>query len=99
MSNVKQTKAFVIYCSTGCTCCSSENHYRGPFSSREIAERRADDYHKARILASQYARNGRYEIEEHEAEILPDGRIIVDNTVFGGWADDGYDEIEKKWDY
>lgn len=93
------TKAYVVYCSTGCTCCSSDNHYRGPFSSREVAERKCQEYHESKTLASQYARNGRYSIEEHDAEILPDGRVIVDDTVFEGWADEGYDYIESKWDY
>lgn len=95
----EQTKAYVIYCSTGCSCCSSDNHYRGPFSSIEVAEERRKQYYKSKVLASQYARNGRYEIEEYDAEILPDGRIIVDDTVFEAWADDGWDVIESKWDY
>lgn len=95
-----ELKGYVIHCTTGCTCCSSENHFRGPFSTREIAEAKADVYHKEKVLASQYARNGRYRIEEFEAEVLPDGRVIVDNTVFEGWADEGYgDRIESNWDY
>ena len=34
-------------------------------------------------LASQYAKYGRYYLGEEEAEVLPDGRIIVGDKVFG----------------
>jgi len=91
-------KAYVVYCSTGCSCCSDENHYRGPFSTREIAEARCELYTKTRLLASQYARNGNYKIEEYDAELLPGGRVIVDDTVFAGWAEDtGEDYIDRNW--
>lgn len=93
-----KTKGFIIYCSTGCSCCSNENHYRGPFRTRTTAESRAAVYHSSRLLASQYAKNGRYEILEVEIEILADGRVVVDNThVFPGFAEDGYDD--KMWYY
>lgn len=84
--------AFIIRCRTGCTCCSHENHETGPYSSREIAEERVARFTKERRLASQYARNGVYEIEEYEAEVLPDGRIIVGSYVFNGWADNESDD-------
>lgn len=96
-------KSYIIRCSTGCSCCSYENHYRGPYSSRKVAEERCKVFTSIRLLASQYARNGNYTIEEHEAEVLPDGRIIIDGTVFAGWADPGSacgvdEQIERKWD-
>jgi len=84
-------KAYTIYCSTGCTCCSYENHYRGPFSSREKAEEAKAHYKEIRLLASQFARQGNYHIEECEAEQLPDGRIILGNLVFPGFADQPFE--------
>jgi hypothetical protein len=68
---------------TGCTCCSSENHYRGFYRTKEDAERRIRYYYspdsKFWPLASQYARRGRYSIEEVEIEDLKDGRYILDD--------------------
>lgn len=94
-------KAFTIYCSTGCTCCSNENHYRGPFSSREIAEEKVKHFREVRLLASQYSKNGNYHIYEEEAEQLPDGRVIVDDRVFPGFADqplENADEDKFRWE-
>lgn len=72
---------YVIYCGTGCTCCNSENHYRGPYETREAAQAEIDSYlapdSKFWPLASQYAKRGRYSIEEIAVEALPDGRLIV----------------------
>ena len=99
-NTTEEVKGYVVYCTTGCSCCSSENHYRGPFSTREAAEAASDGYSKDKVLASQYARNGQYDIEVHDAEILPDGRVIIDDTVFAGWTEDtGIDYIEAKWEY
>lgn len=76
---------FFIYCGTGCTCCNDQNHYRGPYASREEAERRIkhflDPESKFWPLASQYARRGRYSVEEKEVEMLGDGRWIADGRV------------------
>lgn len=83
-----QTKAFMIHCTTGCSCCREDNHYCGPFSDRDIAKYWAKEFHDKKKLASQYAPNGCYDISEHDAEILPDGRLIIGNTVFPGWADE-----------
>lgn len=33
------------------------------------------------------AANGRYSISEHEAEQLPDGRVIIGDRVFSGFID------------
>ncbi len=87
---------FLIECRTGCTCCSDENHYRGPFSTREIAERAVKTYEDIRLLASQYAERGRYSIEEVSLELLPDGRMIIggDRVWKEGFQDEclGLDE-------
>ena len=90
---MEKVKAFKIYCSTGCTCCSGENHYRGPFSTREIAEEKVKSYRQRRLLASQYSSNGNYYIYEHDAELLSDGRIIIGDRVALGWAD----ENDEPW--
>ena len=86
---LKNIEYFTIYCSTGCTCCSSENHFRGPFSTKEIAENRILTYRKLVILASQYSATGRYSVKgPFQCEQLPDGRIIGDDHVYKKWADD-----------
>ena len=75
--------AYIIYCATGCTCCSSENHYRGFYRTAEDAKRRIEYYYsedsKFWPLASQYARRGRYSVEIAEIEDLGDGRYILDD--------------------
>lgn len=83
----KKYPIFLIHARTGCTCCSNENHYRGPFRTRDDAERRRLYYLDSskgvnNPLASQYAPRGVYEIVEVEAEELPDGRVILENRIF-----------------
>ena len=92
-----KVKIWLVECSTGCTCCSDENHTRGPFSTREIALQRTLKYRELRILASQYAARGVYYIQESEAEQLPDGRLISGGTVYNGFADqyDAGDDLER----
>lgn len=82
-------KAYIVQCSTGCSCCSYENHACGPYSSREEAEKACDDFRRNKRLSSQYAPQGRYDIEEYEAEQLPDGRLIIGNIVFRGFTEWG----------
>lgn len=78
-------KVFFMYCRTGCSCCSNENHYRGFYKTKEDAERRIGSFHAENStywpLASQYARRGRYSVEEDDAEILGDGRIILRGRI------------------
>jgi len=51
-----------------------------------------------RKLSSQFSVAGRYLIEEEEAEQLLDGRLIINDRVFPGWADDdGWKEAFKEW--
>lgn len=82
------TTVYFIYASTGCSCCNHEDHYRGPWKSREAAQTIVPRYQASRLLASQYARNGRYTIEERQAELLPDGRLIVDDRVIPSVLED-----------
>jgi hypothetical protein len=74
-------RVVLIECRTGCTCCSYENHYRGPYCSTEDAKRRIESFlskdSKFFPLASQYARQGNYSVREFDYEQLPDGRIIL----------------------
>jgi hypothetical protein len=85
---MKNVEYFLIYCSTGCSCCNNENHYRGPFSTKEIAEARLPQYRDLQILASQYSARGNYSVSgPFKGEQLPDNRIIGDETVYRGFAD------------
>lgn len=87
MSETKSI-AFFIQCETGCSCCSQENHITGPYRSLKYAQRLILEYISAKRLASQYSKTGRYTILWEEAEILPDGRIIIEDRIFGGFSDD-----------
>ena len=91
------TKAYIVDCRTGCTCCARENHKRGPYSSREVAERKVEAFRSIPLLASQYAPRGVYDVGEYDAEALADGRLIVGERVFRGWADETDDEISGTW--
>lgn len=92
----KKAIAFFISCQTGCTCCNNENHLTGPYRSLCFAREVVDGYKQSKRLASQYSKNGIYEIGWSEVEILPDGRIVADDHIFGGFDDDpnfdGYNE-------
>lgn len=85
-------KSYIIHCSTGCSCCNEENHYRGPYKAQKDAEDAKAGFQLNKLLASQYAPEGRYSIEEHEAEELPDGRIIIGRRIFPNWLgeENGY---------
>ena len=86
--DIEKCKVFLIYAGTGCSCCNYENHYRGPYRTREEAEKRVEEFREMLLLASQFARQGHYSIEEYDAEILPDKRIIVDSHVLDGFYDE-----------
>ena len=70
---------------TGCTCCADQNFDQGFYFDEETPQKIIDCWRKGdgNPLASQYARYGRYYLCSAEAEILPDGRIIVESSVFG----------------
>lgn len=83
MTIIKQS-AWIIRCNTGCTCCAYENHVRGPYRSEEDANNRVKFFRTGAWypLGSQYARRGRYTIDNVTLETLPDGRVIIGDTVF-----------------
>ncbi len=91
-------KVYSIHCQTGCSCCNNENHSLGLFESSEDAQRRVtfflDPNANNNPIGSQYARKGRYDIMELEAEPIAGDRLIIGSRVvdFGGFAvvhDDG----------
>jgi len=73
-----------ISCSTGCTCCSSDNFDQGFYKTEKEAKDIADAYARGEgnPLASQYAKFGWYHVNKSEAEMLPDSRMIIDDSVF-----------------
>lgn len=78
-------KVFFMHCRTGCSCCSNENHYRGFYKTREDAERRIGSFLAENStywpLASQYALRGRYSVKDADAEVLGDGRVLLNGRV------------------
>jgi hypothetical protein len=86
-----------VEASTGCSCCSDENFVAGPFIRRSDAEACVAAYKRGRRLASQYAANGVYRIRDAEkGELLPDGRIIVGDSVYQP-AEKGPEERQQGW--
>lgn len=77
-------KLFFIACHTGCSCCSDDNHTRGPYFSEEDAQRRIDRFISGKDypLASQYAKHGRYRLISKDAEEISGDRWIIDDMVF-----------------
>jgi hypothetical protein len=75
---------YFIEARTGCTCCSYENFMEGPYTDKDDAQAIIDKWSAGdeNPLASQFAKYGWYHLETYEAELLPDGRIIVDDRVF-----------------
>jgi len=98
-SALPSTQIFTIHCRTGCTCCSGDNHWRGPYRTDGDATRRIAHFrnpeNKFCPVASQYSRRGNYSIHEDKMETLPDGRAIIRSEVleetpeFIEVADDG----------
>jgi hypothetical protein len=86
----EKKKVWYIECRTGCSCCADENFCQGFYDNPEKPQALIDKWltGDGNPLASQYARYGRYTLHEIEAEILPDGRWIVENRVFDA------DEVE-----
>jgi hypothetical protein len=78
-----QIDLWYISCSTGCTCCSDQNFDQGFYKTEEAAQAQRIEWSNGNgnPLASQYARYGRYGVYKVVAELLPDGRMIVDNQV------------------
>lgn len=77
-------KAYMIECSTGCTCCCNENHYRGFYRTEEEANRRIAYFLSPKSkfwpLASQYAARGKYTAHEADIEEISNDRYILDDN-------------------
>ena len=80
----EKKKVWYISCSTGCSCCANENFDQGFYDNPEEPQAIIERWSKGdgNPLCSQFAKYGHYYLRETEAEILPDGRWIVDDTVF-----------------
>lgn len=66
-----------------------EDHLRGPYSSREIAEKKVEEFKDEKTFTGEHIRSGLYEIIKRSGEKLPDGRIICGERVFPGFGDSG----------
>lgn len=82
---LEKKKVWWIEATTGYSCCAYQNFNQGFYFTKEEPQAIIDKWSKGidNPLASQYAKYGRYYLGEEEAEILPDGRIIVGDKVFG----------------
>jgi hypothetical protein len=81
----KMPKLVFIEARTGCSCCSDENHYRGPYRTKKDAEQRVK-YYKAENsefwpIGSQFARRGSYFIDVWDAEEISENRWIIGDKV------------------
>ena len=87
----EKKKVWYISCSTGCSCCADRNFDQGFYDNPEEPQAIIERWSKGdgNPLASQYAKYGHYHLRETEAEVLPDGRWIVNNVVFDA------DEVEN----
>lgn len=83
-------KLFFIQAQTGCSCCANDNFIQGPYKELSRAQERAKQMSRDKVLASQYAENGVYDIFSKECEILTDGRIICDYLILPAIVDDGF---------
>ena len=80
----EKKKLWYICCSTGCTCCSNENFNQGFYDNEQVPNDIITKWYKGdgNPLASQFAKYGRYSLVEIETELLPDGRMIISDSVF-----------------
>lgn len=92
LSDTTNDYAYLVACSTGCSCCRDENHRTGPFEHRGEAEAAAADYLRYGRLGSRWAPKGRYGVIEVACEKLPDGRLIIDGRVVDGYSSDEFDK-------
>ena len=81
----KRKRVWWIEATTGCSCCSYQNFNQGFYFNEEEPQAIIDKWSKGidNPLTSQYAKYGRYYLREEAAEVLPDGRIIIGDKVFG----------------
>lgn len=90
MSAFPEVDTFAILCTTGCTCCRSENHWFTGFTSAEVAIAYAQSLWNSKHICSQYSAHGHYGVYQFKGELLPDGRIIVQDRVIS--AEEGNEE-------
>ena len=72
---------YFLRCSTGCSCCRSENHDYGPLQTLDEAKKTIEGFKALPRLASQFSKTGHYSLYQIEAEILPDGRLICGQRI------------------
>lgn len=80
----EKKKVWWIECYTGCTCCADQNFDQGFYFDEETPKAIIEKWSKGigNPLASQYAKFGRYHLNSGEAEFLPDGRMLLEGSVF-----------------
>lgn len=81
---IKKVDVWYIGASTGCSCCQHENFIQGFYRDEKTPTDIVSEWMKGNgnPLASQYAKYGHYKVNKVEAEILPDGRVIMADNVF-----------------
>lgn len=81
----EKKKVWWIEATTGCSCCAYQNFNKGFYFNKEEPQAIIDKWRQGidNPLASQYAKYGKYYLGEEEAEVLPDGRLIVGDKIFG----------------
>lgn len=79
MLGESQAKAWVLHCSTGCSCCRSDNFYAGPFRTKEEARAQAQSFSRSARLSSQYSSSGNYYVEE--VDLVEIGPVLI----IDGW--------------
>lgn len=80
---VNEFDAYLIHGRTGCSCCSYENFIEGIFLTLDEAKMRKDYHINNRTVASQYSRNGNYDIYRvHCKKFSNDDGIFVENLYY-----------------
>jgi hypothetical protein len=89
MTDKKKVDVWYIEACTGCSCCANENFDQGFYFNEEEPQKIFDEWKvgNGNPLASQYATYGRYYLHKEVAEMLGDGRMIVNGSLFD--VDDG----------
>lgn len=77
--------AYLVECRTGCSCCSGDNHYRGPYKIKEDAERGIEYFRTSNNgfcpVSSQFSRRGSYYIKEITIEGISEDRYIINDNI------------------
>lgn len=78
---IQTRNGFVIFCSTGCSCCRDENYWVGLYDNLEDTIEAAKSRWKSKSLCSQYSSNGEYYIHEIKVEDISHNRVIIENKL------------------